>query len=62
MIIFKKGKLHVRTLKNEDKFLLAKWLSDPDVLQYYEERTTRLQWRKSSKNFSQKTMMKLLVS
>ena len=34
----RKGNLHVRTLKDEDKFLLVKWLSDPEVLRFYEGR------------------------
>jgi len=38
MTIIKAGKLHVRILKEEDRYLLAKWLSDPEILQYYEGR------------------------
>jgi RimJ/RimL family protein N-acetyltransferase len=32
------GDIVIRPLKEEDKFRLAKWLSDPVVLQYYEGR------------------------
>ena len=34
MIIFQHENLLVRKLENEDNVLLAKWLSDPLVLQY----------------------------
>lgn len=37
-MILQKGKLLVRTLRDTDKQLLVKWLSDPKVLQYYEGR------------------------
>ena len=52
----------MRILKNEDKYLLAKWLSDPNILQYYEGRDNPFTLEKVDKNFSKKTMMKLLVS
>jgi hypothetical protein len=32
------GDIVIRPLKEEDKYLLMKWLSDPVVLQYYEGR------------------------
>ncbi|MBP2241062.1 aminoglycoside 6'-N-acetyltransferase [Cytobacillus eiseniae] len=32
------GKLNVRKLEEKDKYLLAKWLSDPLVLEFYEGR------------------------
>jgi aminoglycoside 6'-N-acetyltransferase len=32
------GDLEIRRLKDDDKYILAKWLSDPEVLQYYEGR------------------------
>jgi aminoglycoside 6'-N-acetyltransferase len=32
------GDLEIRPLKEDDKYILAKWLSDPEVLQYYEGR------------------------
>lgn len=31
----KKNKLTIRTLENGDRLLLAKWLSDPEVLKFY---------------------------
>ncbi|PAD68739.1 GNAT family N-acetyltransferase [Bacillus sp. 7586-K] len=37
-MLFQNGKLLVRLLEEEDQFLLAKWLSDPEVLKYYEGR------------------------
>ncbi|WP_342514153.1 GNAT family N-acetyltransferase [Sporosarcina sp. FSL K6-1522] len=36
--IIKKGALFVRKLEDADKYSLAKWLSDPEVLRYYEGR------------------------
>ncbi|MET3698919.1 aminoglycoside 6'-N-acetyltransferase [Bacillus oleivorans] len=38
MILFQKENLLVRILKTEDNMFLAKWLSDPQVLQFYEGR------------------------
>lgn len=38
MKLFHNGALGIRTLEPEDAALLAKWLSDPAVLQYYEGR------------------------
>lgn len=38
MVLFQKGKIVVRKLDLKDNVLLAKWLSDPKVLQYYEGR------------------------
>lgn len=37
-MLFKNGKLAVRKLEEKDKLLLAKWLSDPAVLEFYEGR------------------------
>ncbi|GGH77173.1 aminoglycoside 6'-N-acetyltransferase [Pullulanibacillus pueri] len=37
-MLYKKDKLVIRKLKEADKNLLVKWLSDPCVLQYYEGR------------------------
>lgn len=37
-IVYQVGKLAVRLLQTEDEQLLVKWLSDPEVLQYYEGR------------------------
>ncbi|WNF24979.1 GNAT family N-acetyltransferase [Mesobacillus jeotgali] len=36
--LLQNGSLSVRRLKEKDKLLLAKWLSDPKVLEYYEGR------------------------
>ena len=38
MIFCKSDKLTVRNLEREDKYLLVKWLSDNEVLKYYEGR------------------------
>ncbi|MEC0369247.1 GNAT family N-acetyltransferase [Paenibacillus chibensis] len=38
MIRFKQDDLEVRSMEADDAVLLAKWLSDPEVLQYYEGR------------------------
>lgn len=37
-VFFQNGSLSVRRLKEKDKPLLAKWLSNPKVLEYYEGR------------------------
>lgn len=37
-MIYQKGSLRVRRLKEHDKHLLARWLSTPMVLEYYEGR------------------------
>ncbi len=37
-ILFQNGKLKVRQLAEKDQSLLAKWLSDPAVLEFYEGR------------------------
>ncbi|MCQ6265161.1 acetyltransferase [Fictibacillus sp. WQ 8-8] len=37
-MFFQNGKLSVRQLAYEDRFVLAKWLSDPSVLEFYEGR------------------------
>ena len=49
--IIKAGKLHVRVLKEEDKYLLAKWLSDPKILQYYEGRDNPFDVKKVEEKF-----------
>ncbi|WP_163102356.1 GNAT family N-acetyltransferase [Peribacillus alkalitolerans] len=38
MELFQKEKIRVRTLENHDNVLIAKWLTDPNVLQFYEGR------------------------
>ncbi|MDN3015549.1 GNAT family N-acetyltransferase [Paenibacillus sp. BSR1-1] len=37
-MLFKSDGLKVRKLEEKDKYLLAKWLSDPSVLEFYEGR------------------------
>lgn len=49
--IIKAEKLHVRILKEEDKILLAKWLSDPEILQYYEGRDNPFDVKKVEEKF-----------
>src|SRR6185437_5004550 len=49
--IIKDEKLLVRILKEEDKFLLAKWLSDPEILQYYEGRDNPFDVEKVEEKF-----------
>ena len=50
-ILFKTGDLVVRTLEFEDRYLLAKWLSDPTVLEYYEGRDNAFDLGKVNKTF-----------
>lgn len=38
MMLFQNGYLKVRILEKKDNYLLAKWLSDPAVLEFYEGR------------------------
>lgn len=38
MILYQSKELCLRTLEEQDAHLLVKWLSDPEVLQYYEGR------------------------
>lgn len=38
MIFYKNGELTVRSLEYSDKYLIIKWLSDNEVLKYYEGR------------------------
>jgi RimJ/RimL family protein N-acetyltransferase len=41
----------IRPLKEEDKYILAKWLSDPVVLQYYEGRDCPFTTKKVEEEF-----------
>ena len=50
-MIVKNDRLFVRELSKEDKFLLAKWLSDPEVLQYYEGRDRPLDLAQVEEDF-----------
>ncbi|MDO7269289.1 GNAT family N-acetyltransferase [Shouchella clausii] len=52
-MLFQNGKLLVRQLESKDNFLLAKWLSDPLVLKYYEGRDNPFDLEKVNKKFYQ---------
>ena len=51
MEIYNREKLLVRTLRDEDKYHLAKWLSDPEILRYYEGRDNPFDVEKVEKVF-----------
>ena len=38
MLVYEAGPITVRELEEKDEISLASWLSNPDVLQYYEGR------------------------
>ncbi len=50
-MLFKKGSLTVRKLESRDAAILAKWLSDPTVLEYYEGRDNPHDTEKVLKNY-----------
>lgn len=50
-MLFQNGKLKVRKLKETDKYLLAKWLSNPSVLEFYEGRDNPFDVDKVNKVF-----------
>ena len=50
-MLFQNGKLMVRRLKEQDKHLLAKWLSTPEVLEYYEGRDNSFDLEKVDRVF-----------
>lgn len=50
-MLIQNGRLAIRELLAEDKFLLAKWLSDPEVLQFYEGRDRPLDMVKVEEDF-----------
>ena len=50
-MIIQNEKLIVRNLEAEDKYLLVKWLSNPEVLQYYEGRDNPFDLEKVEKSF-----------
>lgn len=50
-MIIQNEKLIVRNLEAEDKYLLVKWLSNPEVLQYYEGRDNPFDLEKVEKDF-----------
>ena len=51
MLIYKDGPITVRELRKEDNHILAKWLSDPEVLQYYEGRDNPFDLAKVNEKF-----------
>lgn len=50
-IIVQDGSLTIRHLERKDRFLLAKWLSNPDVLHYYEGRDNPFNVEKVEQQF-----------
>lgn len=50
-MLFKNGKLIVRELESKDNYLLAKWLSNSIVLEYYEGRDNPFDLEKVNKTF-----------
>ncbi|UYZ24183.1 GNAT family N-acetyltransferase [Mesobacillus jeotgali] len=50
-MLFQNGSLMVRRLREQDKHLLAKWLSTPEVLEYYEGRDNRFDLNKVDQVF-----------
>jgi aminoglycoside 6'-N-acetyltransferase len=50
-VLFQNGKLMVRELEVRDKHLIAKWLSDPSVLEYYEGRDNPFDLEKVNEKF-----------
>lgn len=61
MILFQNQGLTVRTLEEKDDILLAKWLSDPSVLEFYEGRDNPFDLNKVREVFMIKMMKKLNV-
>ncbi|WP_368901854.1 GNAT family N-acetyltransferase [Oceanobacillus oncorhynchi] len=50
-MLFQNNKLTVRELTKEDNYLLAKWLSDPAVLQFYDGRDNPFDLEKVNEKF-----------
>jgi len=50
-MLFQKEKLLIRELERKDKYLLSKWLSDPEILQYYEGRDNPFDVEKVEQKF-----------
>ncbi|MFJ7935088.1 GNAT family N-acetyltransferase [Sporosarcina sp. NPDC096371] len=50
-MLLQQEKLLVRELELNDKYLLAKWLSDPEILQYYEGRDNPFDMEKVEEKF-----------
>ncbi|RDI37219.1 GNAT family N-acetyltransferase [Falsibacillus pallidus] len=53
-MLFVNGRLMVRLLEKEDAWLLAKWLSDPVVLEFYEGRDNPFDMNKVNEKFYQR--------
>ncbi|MEK3887500.1 GNAT family N-acetyltransferase [Bacillus sp. FSL K6-3431] len=51
MLLFEKDSIIVRELERSDDVLLAKWLSDPEILEYYEGRDNAFDIYKVMKTF-----------
>ena len=58
MIFYKNGKLIVRSLEHSDKYLITKWLSDNEVLKYYEGRDNPHDEEMVEEKFYKKNMNK----
>jgi len=50
-MLFQQEQLVVRELELSDKYLLAKWLSDPEILRYYEGRDNPFDVKKVEEEF-----------
>lgn len=50
-MLFQNGNLKVRKLEEKDNYLLAKWLSDPSILEFYEGRDNPFDLDKVNKVF-----------
>src|SRR5690625_5295793 len=50
-MLFKNGDLTVSKIQEEDKYELAKWLSDPAVLEFYEGRDNPFDVKKVEEKF-----------
>ncbi len=50
-MLFQQEQLLVRKLELNDKYFLAKWLSNPEILQYYEGRDNPFDMEKVEKKF-----------
>ena len=53
-MLFQHGRLHVRKLEDHDKHFLVKWLSDTEILKYYEGRDIVFDQKKVAKEFIHK--------
>lgn len=53
-MIIKENNLIIRYLRQSDQYLLAQWLSDPSVLEYYEERDNLFDLERVNQKFYRK--------